>query len=196
MQVLDARIRQRRDHRGQQQRDQQRGEHELHASRDVHPERVAERHDGHQHDRRDQRDGLSAAERGGHIGAAKDRRSRRPRGHGEIKAPADHGRGLRAERAAHIRGDAARIRIARAERGEGRGERRGKQDEREPGEQRRRAGDVGGERGQGDDAGAEHRADVERGALHDGQLTGCVGGGVARVQGGFGHVRIDRCFSR
>ena len=60
-----------------------------------------------------------------------------------------------------------RVGVAGAQRGEGGGQRHRQQHQGQPGQQRGRASHLGRQRRQRDDAGAEHRADGQGGALRD-----------------------------
>ena len=160
-----------RHRNGDQQRQHARGD-ELQARGDAQPEHVRDEHDAEDREpdrcgdadpRAGQRGDVEAADQR-HRGGAGDHRRQEPAARDQA--------GPRPEARADVLGDAARDRHADAERGEGHGERRGQHEQPDPREQRGGAGRVHRERGHEQHARADERADVERGAVADSEMTG------------------------
>jgi Lrp/AsnC family transcriptional regulator, leucine-responsive regulatory protein len=112
---------------------------------------------------------LGAAGQVGHVAGADEADDRGAAHHAGQEAPPGRGPGPAAEPSRRVARDAAAGRPGAAQRGEHRGQQGGEPDERDPGDDRRRAGLGGGQARQEQQARAEQRTDVQRRAARDGQ---------------------------
>jgi len=160
----------RAEHRHHDKPDQHRDQHQLRGHGGPGAAEGQPDHHGEQHRAGRHPDRPAAAQQYPDVAATDQADHRRTAHHGDQEAPADRppGRGAQARRRVPRHPTAARQ--PGTERGEQHREQPGHRQQAEPGQDRSRAGQLGGQAGQQQQAGSEQRPDVQRGASRGGKL--------------------------